>query len=144
MNLINAYQHEGSIKELYELLKMRSATHSISHNKMPEYAEHELFFKSKPYRHWYLVRQCNKTIGSVYITENNEIGLFIPEPFTHLQSEVLRIVIASNEPLPAVKSKRVAQFSINSNPENAQLISAITSAGGVHVQNTYLLTQPND
>lgn len=144
MKLINVYEFENATHELYELLKKRSSTHAISHHSIPEYAEHESFVKSRHYRYWYLVRIDTKTIGSAYITENNEIGVFIIDEFSHLLSDVLKLTVASHKPLPAVKSKRVAAFSINSNPGNASLISAIASIGGVHVQNTYLLGNPPD
>lgn len=143
MKFLNVYEYESATQDLYELLKQRSMGHSISHNTVPGYYEHEAFVKSKPYRYWYLVCLDDKIIGSTYITENNEIGVFIIDDYIHLQCEALKIAVANHDPLPAIKSKRVAQFSINSNPENASLISAISSAGGVHVQNTYLLHKPN-
>lgn len=139
MILINVYESESAPLALYELLKKRSATHAISHNAVPEYAEHELFVQSKPYRYWYLVTLDGMTIGSAYITENNEIGIFLTDEFSHLQSDLLGKMVTNHEPLPAVKSKRVGQFSINSNPGNASLIAAIISTGGVHVQNSYLV-----
>ncbi|MEB5934753.1 hypothetical protein MXL15_21375 [Pseudomonas mosselii] len=139
MILINVYESKNSPHALYELLKKRSAAHSISHNAVPEYAEHELFVQSKPYRYWYLVTLDGMNIGSAYITDNNEIGIFLTDEFSHLQAELLGNMATNHEPLPAVKSKRVGQFSINSNPGNASLISAIISTGGVHVQNSYLL-----
>ncbi|MBO9549718.1 hypothetical protein [Pseudomonas sp.] len=141
MILISVYESESAPLTLYELLKKRSTTHSISHNAVPEYAEHELFVQSKPYRYWYLVTLDGTTIGSTYITENNEIGVFLIDEFSHLQSDLLGKMVNNHEPLPAVKSKRVGQFSINSNPGNASLISAILSTGGVHVQNSYLLSK---
>lgn len=144
MKLIDVYQNEKSTQELYELLKQRSTAHSISHNAVPDYAEHAAFVRSKPYRYWYLVYWNDKTIGSTYITENNEVGVFIIDEFRHLQCDVLKFAVTNHVPLPAVKSKRVSQFSINTNPDNTSLISAITLAGGVHVQNTYLLSKPTD
>jgi hypothetical protein len=139
MKLLDVYQCESAVRDLYELLKKRSAVQSISHNAMPGYAEHESFVRSQPYQYWYLVSVEGTSVGAAYITENNEIGSFVVDEFAHLQSDVLRVLVAEHEPLPAVKSKRVARFSINANPENADLIGAIASVGGVHVQNTYLL-----
>lgn len=144
MKLVDVYTCENSTQALYELLKKRSTAHSISHSVMPGYAEHEAFVNSKPYRYWYLVDLDGKVVGSTYITENNEVGVFVTQELVHLQCDVLKIVLSGHEPLPAVKSKRVAQFSINSNPDNVSLISAITSVGGVHVQNTYLLSKGSD
>jgi len=71
-----------SVKEsdclfLYELLKERDPRVNISHKKMPSYAQHVKFVLSKPYTKWYVIIEDKKDVGSVYLTKNNEIGIFI-------------------------------------------------------------------
>ena len=44
---------------------------------MPTFAQHEKFVLSNPYTKWYIIIQKNKKVGSVYLTEMDEIGLFL-------------------------------------------------------------------
>ena len=69
--------NKSDIKFLYQHLKERDPITRISHKKMPTFAQHEEFVLSNPYKKWYIIIQKNKKIGSVYLTEMNEIGLFL-------------------------------------------------------------------
>ena len=62
---------------LYNLLKERDSRTNISHKKMPTYNEHVEFIKSKPYTKWYVVKYGAQKIASIYLTSQNEIGIFI-------------------------------------------------------------------
>ena len=44
---------------------------------MPSYSEHKKFVNSKPYDKWDIIQVKNKKIGSIYLTPQNEIGIFI-------------------------------------------------------------------
>ena len=68
---------KSDIKFLYQHLKERDTITRISHKKMPTFAQHEKFVLSNPYTKWYIIIQKNKKIGSVYLTEMDEIGLFL-------------------------------------------------------------------
>jgi RimJ/RimL family protein N-acetyltransferase len=68
---------KSDIKFLYQHLKERDPITRISHKKMPTFVQHEKFVLSHPYTKWYIISQKNKKIGSVYLTEMNEIGLFL-------------------------------------------------------------------
>lgn len=62
---------------LYTLLKNRDSKINISHKTMPPYSKHVRFVKSKPYAHWYIIMSGKYKIGSIYLTRNDEIGIFI-------------------------------------------------------------------
>jgi len=64
---------------LYKLLEERKPWQNISHKKMPTFSEHIGFIRSKPYKAWYLIQRemSYEFIGSVYITTQNEIVLFL-------------------------------------------------------------------
>ena len=80
-------RHESSIelravsksdyRFLYNLLKERDPRANISHKKMPTYNEHVMFVSSRPYSKWYVILYGANKAGSVYITSQNEIGIFI-------------------------------------------------------------------
>jgi len=64
---------------LYDLLKHRDPNVNISHKKMPSFKEHVKFVKSKPYSKWYIIKQNNEKVGSIYLSKQKKIKLF--EPF---------------------------------------------------------------
>ena len=65
------------LNHLYNLLGERKPWQSISHKKMPTFAEHEAFVRSDPYRVWYLIENDEEVVGSVYLTDDSEIGISI-------------------------------------------------------------------
>lgn len=64
---------------LYKLLKERNPKANISHRKIPTYQEHVNFIKSKPYKAWYIIYHGTNKAGSVYLSKQNEIGIFLLE-----------------------------------------------------------------
>ena len=62
---------------LYNLLKERDSRANRSHKKMPSIKEHEKFIQSKPYSKWYIIQKSDNDVGSIYLSKNNEIGIFL-------------------------------------------------------------------
>jgi RimJ/RimL family protein N-acetyltransferase len=83
---------------LYNLLKERDPSANISHKKMPTYHEHVLFVSSKPYLKWYVILYGATKAGSIYVTSQNEIGIFIKKSFQDKQigNIVLKKLIQKN------------------------------------------------
>ena len=100
---------------LYNLLKERDPRANISHKKMPTYNEHKKFVKSKPYSRWYIVVHSNKKIGSVYLSKNAEIGIFLKKEFQahDIGKKVLKMIIQKNPRKP---------YLANINPKNTKSI----------------------
>ena len=69
---------------LYNLLKERDSRANISHKKMPTYNEHLKFIRSKPYAKWYIAEFGAFKIASVYLTSQNEIGIFIKKTYQNI------------------------------------------------------------
>lgn len=69
--LVEGYEFQINI--LYKLLKDR--IHNISHVKVPSYDIHRSFVNSNPYLKWYLVKKEACYLGSLYIKDDNSIGL---------------------------------------------------------------------
>ena len=88
----------SDIKFLYDLLKERTPIQSISHAKMPTFKEHEQFVKSKPYKKWYVISIDVGTIGSIYLTKNNEIGIFLKKQYCHFSygNKALKLFMEQN------------------------------------------------
>lgn len=122
-------------KILYDLLGSRE--HSISHQSMPLYEEHVSFVSNHPYRAWFLIRNGGDDIGSIYVTDQNTIGI----PNLKDENRVLPIAIKyiqdHFDPLPPVASVRPAQFVMNVPTHNDTLKTAIEKMGGEMIQVTY-------
>ena len=107
---------DSDIRFLFNLLKERSVAENISHKKMPTYNEHKKFVKSKPYSRWYIVVHSNKKIGSVYLSKNAEIGIFLKKEFRtqNIGKKALEMIIQKNP------RKR---YLANINPKNTKSIN---------------------
>ena len=101
----------SDVEFLFDLLKERDTRANISHKKMPTYDEHVNFVKSKPYSKWYIIFKSEQKVGSIYLTKNNEIGIFLSKKF-----QVKNIgKFALNE---LMKKNPCKRFLANVNPKN--------------------------
>lgn len=67
---------------LFSLLSERTPKQSISHKTMPTMAHHCAFIASQPYAVWYVIEAGHKIpVGHVYLTKQDEIGIFIKKAF---------------------------------------------------------------
>ena len=83
---------------LYDLLMERDTRTNISHKKMPTYKQHVSFVSAKPYSKWYVIFYGTNKVGSIYLTSQKEIGIFIKKSFQDKQigSVVLKKLIQKN------------------------------------------------
>jgi len=68
---------KSDLRFLFKLLKERDPKANISHKKMPTFLEHEQFVMSKPYSYWYVIELSQAKVGTIYLSKNNEIGIFL-------------------------------------------------------------------
>ena len=122
----------NDIRFLYQLLKKRDPRINISHNTMPTYSEHKKFVNSKPYDKWYIIKVKNKKIGSIYLTPQNEIGIFIKKNIQgqNLCKQALSLMISKNPR---------KSYLANVNPKNSKSIRFFKNNGFRLIQYTYEL-----
>ncbi|MDC0041947.1 GNAT family N-acetyltransferase [Candidatus Nitrosopelagicus sp.] len=72
---------EDDLRFLYNHLKERDPIAYISHKSMPSYKEHVKFVLSKPYSYWYIIKINKTKLGSIYLSKQNEIGIFLRKEF---------------------------------------------------------------
>ena len=137
ISLIQITSSNSHISETYRLLKLRTST--ISHKHQPTLKEHKKFLMNHPYRLWFLVKESEKYIGTVYLKHDNSIGLNITDNFRYLTKEVLQKVVDSFEPLPPSKSMRNGNFIVNVAVDDISLANTIKEFGGLEIQRTFLL-----
>ena len=119
---------------LYDLLMERNPRANISHKKMPTYNEHVSFVSAKPYSKWYVILYRVNKVGSIYLTSQNEIGIFIKKSFQNKQigNIALRKLIQKNP-----KKKYLA----NVNPKNKKSIRFFKNNGFKLIQYTFELSK---
>ena len=117
---------------LFNLLEQRDNRSNISHKKMPTYSEHIKFVKSKPYSKWYIIQKSKIKIGSIYLSKNNEIGIFINENFhgKGFATHALELLINKNP-----RSRYLA----NVNPKNLRSTKFFKKNNFKLIQHTYEL-----
>jgi len=119
---------------LYNLLMERDARANISHKKMPTYNKHVAFVSAKPYSKWYVILYDTNKAGSIYLSSQNEIGIFIKKSFQGKQLEniALRKMIQKNP-----KKRYLANVS----PQNKKSIRFFKNNGFKLIQHTFELSK---
>lgn len=121
---------------LYDLLKQRKPEVNISHKKMPTMKQHEKFVSSKPYKKWYIIKFLNESIGSIYLSYQNEIGFFLKKEYEKntIRNYVLDLFIKKNPQ---------SKYFVNINPKNKRLSKFFQNNGFTLLQKTYKLENSN-
>ena len=115
------------IDDLYGLLKGR--VHNISHKKHPRFAQHENFVKNNPYLHWFLVRDRYQICGTMYIKDDNSIGLNINDPTLEILEACLKFICDNFKPQPSKSSVVPDYFYVNIAYRNKHLLEALCRLG---------------
>ena len=123
---------EKDHKFLYELLKEREPSTNISHKKMPTFNEHVNFVLSKPYSKWYIILQGIDEVGSIYLSKQNEIGIFLKKESHHtgIGTAALKLIMNKNPK---------KQYLSNINPKNKKSIEFFKKNNFEILQYTYEL-----
>ena len=124
----------SDVKFLFDLLKERDPRVNISHRKMPTYSQHAKFIKSKPYSKWYIILKSKQKIGSIYLSKNDEIGIFLSKKFQgkNVGNFALNKLMKKNP------RKR---FLANVNPKNKKSISFFKNNNFKLIQYTFEKTK---
>ena len=123
---------KSDFRFLYQHLKERNPSANISHKKMPTYAEHVKFVTSRPYSKWYIIIHENKKVGTIYLTKQNEIGIFIKNKVQGklIGQRVLKLLMEKNP------RKR---YLANVSPKNKKSIVFFKKNGFKLIQYTFEL-----
>jgi RimJ/RimL family protein N-acetyltransferase len=117
---------------LYNLLKERDPRANISHKIMPSYKQHVKFISSKPYFKWYIIEYGIHKAGSIYLTKNNEIGIFLKKSLQghNIGKVALKLLIEKN---PRTR------YLANTSPKNKKSICFFKKNGFKLISYTYEL-----
>ena len=115
---------------LYELLKQREGRVNISHRSIPTSTEHRDYIENHSYQSWNIIWVENNRVGNIYLTQRDEIGIFIDNKFQGrgYGSQALKQFMEKNG-----KKRYLA----NINPTHYKSIQFFGKHGFIHIQNTY-------
>ena len=131
MNLVDVYEVDDAYGYLYDILSERTPDESISHKEMPAWDEHVKFVGSRPYAHWYLVSTGLHIVGTIYLTEKREVGVFIKREF--------RGIGYAKAAISLLQDRHPGRLLANVNPDNKPSRKLWESLGGELIQVTYEL-----
>ena len=120
----------SDVKFLFDLLKERDPRVNISHRKMPTYSQHTKFIKSKPYSKWYIILKSKQEIGSIYLSKNDEIGIFLSKKFQGKN-------VGNSALNELMKKNPRKRFLANVNPKNKKSISFFKNNNFKLIQYTF-------
>lgn len=115
---------------LFNLLAGRHWYQNISHKGMPTYDQHVEFIMSKPYAVWYVISIDGRFVGSVYLSKQDEVGIFLIDGI-HGQG----IGGAALANLIALHPRQ--RYLANINPANTESIQFFAKYGFHLIQKTF-------
>ena len=115
---------------LFDLLKQREGIVNISHKSLPTWEEHVEFFKNNTYKSWDIIWVGNTRVGNIYLTKNDEIGIFIDK-----KSQSKGYGTEALEEFMKKNGKK--RYLANISPTNYKSIQFFGKHGFIHIQNTY-------
>ena len=121
---------DSDSKFLFELLKDRDPRANISHKKMPSYNEHLKFIKSKPYTKWYIILKSKYRIGSIYLSKNDEIGIFLSKKYQGKN-------IGNDALVELIRKNPRERYLANVNPKNKKSSTFFKKNNFKLIQHTY-------
>jgi len=129
MKLISIRKYPDSERFLYKLLKERDGTINIHHTKLPSYRQHCKFIRSAK-RDWYIILVHNQPVGTVYLTDKNELGIFISKSHQgHGYSTIALNMIRQEHPRD--------QYLAHINPLNKKSRQLFSKLGFTLIEETY-------
>ena len=117
---------------LYDLLEERNSISNISHKKMPTFKNHLKFVSSKPYKKWYIIKMSTNSIGSIYLSYQNEIGFFLKKEYD--DAKIANFIIKL-----FMKKNPLDEYFVNISPRNTKLIKFYKDLGFSLLQKTFKL-----
>jgi RimJ/RimL family protein N-acetyltransferase len=130
VRLTSVYTVRNAVHILYDLLSERTPDQSISHKTMPTLAQHRTFVRKIPYRYWYLVGTDEHIVGQIYLSQADEIGVFIFREYKGrgYGTAAVKALLDKHKP---------ARVIANINPKNRASARMFKRLGFKLIQHTY-------
>lgn len=137
LELIPIEDNKEHIAQSYELLNAR--VYSISKSANISYEQHSKFIKTHPYRYWFFIKLKSKTIGTLYISFENTIGIHIIQEANDSLKDIMQLIIKKFKPLQEIPSVRNKNFVLNVATPDHELKNLLRELGYKEIQSTFLI-----
>ncbi len=128
---------ESQIQVLFDHLSMR--THHISHQNLPPFDAHKRFVQNNPYRAWFLIKEGGKTLGNIYVQNDNSLGLNnVEEIACNAIKNIIDLVYENLAPLDPIPSVRYKDFFFNIAIGNTKMMEKLDEIGFEPMKTTYV------
>ena len=126
---------------LFDIFQRKKKEERISSLIDLDFEEHCSFVDKNPYRYWFLVKFSKNYIGTLYISNENSIGIQLLECYEIYFETLINQVLEKYKPLTAIPSVRPSNFIVNISPSNTQLESTLYKMGADCIQKTFKLVK---
>jgi len=123
------------IDDLFFLIHNKK--NNISNVNPPSREDHEKFCHNHPYRFWFLVYKEKRLYGSIYITNENSIGINFLDMKEVSNKAIIEHVIQHITPMPAKPSLVPSNFYCNVPPNDKEFIELLEQIGAEVSQISY-------
>ncbi len=123
------------IDDLFFLIQNKK--NNISNINPPSKNDHNKFCHDHPYRFWFLVYENKKLYGSIYITNENSIGINFLDMRSEWNKEIIHHIIQNITPMPAKPSLVQSNFYCNVPPDDKEFIELLEQIGAKVSQVSY-------
>ena len=135
MRLVPVQEVADAATYLYALLAEREPHQNISHKVMPAVDRHLSFVRSNPYSEWYLIAADNIIVGAIYLTKQNEVGIFIFRRHRGLGYGTRAVLMLAEK-------HKGKQILANIAPSNTSSRAMFEKLGFTLIQHTFERTEP--
>lgn len=123
------------IDDLFFLIQNKK--NNISNINPPSKDDHKKFCNDHPYRFWFLIYEDKELYGSIYLTNENSIGINFLDTRGKWNKEIIQHILQNITPMPAKPSLVQSKFYCNVPPDDRELIELLKQIGAEVSQVSY-------
>lgn len=127
--------NNNHIDDLFFLIQNKK--NNISNINPPSKSDHKKFCSDHPYRFWFLIYEDKKLYGSIYITNENSIGINFLNMRGKWNKEIIQYILQNITPMPAKPSLVQSNFYCNVPPVDKEFIELLEQIGAEVSQVSY-------
>ena len=134
--LLEEKPKENYLHFLYKILEERE--YNISHSAMPSFDKHRSFVFNHPYKKWYLIKNEESLIGSLYIGFDNSVGINLLKKHLNLRCDIISIFLKTFSPSEGKASLIRNEFIFNISVKDKKFKDDLEKCGAIPIQTTYV------
>lgn len=127
------------INELFKLYNSRPDYHKISALNKITITKHKKFVKNHPYRFWFLIKLKNQYIGTLYLSYENNMGIYVGKSYEKVIKILVKKTTSKIKPIKGKLSIMQSYYTFNISTKNKNYSKIFTSMNYKKIQETFLI-----